>query len=164
MFDIPPPRLYSRQGDGRAPRAPVLYCGGAGGECARMGDGRAGAGATMTGPERIPAIDVGAGTQDILLWESGRAYENCVQLILPSQTQIVAARIRRATAGGDALFLTGRVMGGGASTDAVVAHLAAGWPCTPRRLRRGPSTTPAARCRPRRVEALGVRIVERQPP
>ena len=44
---------------------------------------------TMTNPERILAIDVGAGTQDILLWESDRTPENCTQLILPSQTQIV---------------------------------------------------------------------------
>lgn len=110
-------------------------------------------------PERILAIDVGAGTQDILLWESDRTYENCVQLILPSQTQIVAARIRRLTAAGRALHLAGVVMGGGASSDAVAAHLAAGLAVT--------ATPEAARTlhdNPRRVAALGVRIVPEAPP
>ena len=37
-------------------------------------------------PERLIAIDVGAGTQDILIYESGKAYENLTKLVLPSQT------------------------------------------------------------------------------
>jgi uncharacterized protein (DUF1786 family) len=110
-------------------------------------------------PERILAIDVGAGTQDILLWEADRAPEGCVQLILPSQTQIVAARIRALTVAGRAIHLTGRVMGGGASSDAVAAQLAAGLAVT---------ATPAAaktlHDNPRRVEALGVRLAEDTPP
>lgn len=116
------------------------------------------AGALMTTVERILAIDVGAGTQDILLWESDRTFENCVQLILPSQTQIVAGRIRRLTEAGRAIHLVGTVMGGGASTDAVTAHIAAGLAVT--------ATSAAAKTlhdNPRRVEALGVRITGEQP-
>jgi len=33
-------------------------------------------------PNRILAIDVGAGTQDILLWEAGQPMENNVKLVL----------------------------------------------------------------------------------
>ena len=77
-------------------------------------------------PIRILAIDVGAGTQDILVYESGRSIENCVKLILPSQTQVVARRIREATRRGSSIYLSGNLMGGGASTDAIDAHLAAG--------------------------------------
>ena len=112
----------------------------------------------MTTPERILAIDVGAGTQDILLWESDRTPENCTQLILPSQTQIVAARIRRLTAAGRPIHLTGQTMGGGASSDAIAAHLAAGLAVT--------ATLAAAKTihdDPRRVEATGVRIVAETP-
>jgi uncharacterized protein (DUF1786 family) len=112
----------------------------------------------MAAPERILAIDVGAGTQDILLWEAGRTFENCVQLILPSQTQIVAGRIRRLTEERRDVHLIGRVMGGGASSDAVAAHIAAGLAVT--------ATAEAAKTlhdNPRRVEALGVRITEQQP-
>src|SRR6476661_5802991 len=113
----------------------------------------------MTPPERILAIDVGAGTQDILLWESDRAYENCVQLILPSQTQIVAGRIRRLTAARRPIHLVGTVMGGGASSDAVAAHLAAGLAVTAT-----PEAAKTLHDNPARVEATGVRITADQPP
>ncbi len=79
-------------------------------------------------PIRILAIDVGAGTQDILVYESDRTPENCVKLVMPSQTQVVGTRIRRATRRGVPIFLAGTVMGGGASSEAIEAHLAAGLP------------------------------------
>src|SRR5438128_754616 len=62
---------------------------------------------------RILAIDVGTGTQDILLFDSGQPIENALQLIMPSPTQIAAGRIRRATEGGRPVFLTGVTAGGG---------------------------------------------------
>ena len=40
--------------------------------------------------DRLLAIDVGAGTQDILLFESRKPIENCVKLVLPSMSAIVA--------------------------------------------------------------------------
>lgn len=109
--------------------------------------------------ERILAIDVGAGTQDILLWEDDRPYENCVQLVLPSQTQIVAGRIRAETRAGRPVFLTGALMGGGASSEAVQEHLAAGLP-----VYATPEAAKTLHDNPRRVEALGVRIVADAPP
>src|SRR5205814_1232235 len=113
----------------------------------------------MVPAERILAVDVGAGTQDILLWESDRSYENCVQLVLPSQTQIVAGRIRRETAARRAIYLTGALMGGGASSEAVAEHLAAGLA-----VYASPVAAKTLHDNPRRVEALGVRIVAEQPP
>ena len=47
---------------------------------------------------RILAIDVGTGTQDILLFDSEQPIENGLQLVMPAPTQIVAGRIRAATA------------------------------------------------------------------
>ena len=47
---------------------------------------------------RILAVDIGAGTQDILLYEDGIPVENCVKLVLPSGTKQVAGKIARATA------------------------------------------------------------------
>ena len=111
------------------------------------------------GPERILAIDVGAGTQDILLWERDRTPENSIQLILPSQTQIVAGRIRRLTAARRPIYLTGTLMGGGATSDAVVAHLAAGLPVWA-----APGAAKTLHDNPRRVAALGVGIVDEGPP
>jgi len=47
----------------------------------------------MTNPlDRILAIDVGAGTQDILIWEAGQPMENNVKLVLPSWTTVLAVR------------------------------------------------------------------------
>ena len=37
-------------------------------------------------PPSILAIDVGAGTQDVLLFDPDREPENCLKLVLPSQT------------------------------------------------------------------------------
>lgn len=75
---------------------------------------------------RILAVDVGAGTQDVLLYESDRPIENCVKLVVPSQTVVVARRIARATREGRDVALVGNIMGGGACTWAVKEHLAAG--------------------------------------
>lgn len=71
---------------------------------------------------RLLAIDVGTGTQDVLLFDTEREPENCVQLVLPSPTLIVAERIRAATAEGKGVLLTGLTMGGGPSAWAVEAH------------------------------------------
>lgn len=76
--------------------------------------------------DRILAIDVGSGTQDILIYESDKTMENCVQIIAPSQTVLVGKAIARATAQGKDVFLHGQLMGGGASSSAVRDHLAAG--------------------------------------
>jgi uncharacterized protein (DUF1786 family) len=74
------------------------------------------------------AIDVGGGTQDILIWEPGQSIENSVKLVMPSPTQVLARRIRSLTAQGQPIFLHGRVMGGGAVTQAMRAHMGHGLP------------------------------------
>ncbi|MCL7474814.1 MAG: DUF1786 domain-containing protein [ANME-2 cluster archaeon] len=75
---------------------------------------------------QIMAIDVGMGTQDILLYDDTQHMENNIKMVLPSQTQIIARRIGRATGGGRDVFLTGTTMGGGPSGKAVREHIRAG--------------------------------------
>ena len=75
---------------------------------------------------RILAVDVGTGTQDILLFDSEGAIENALQLIMPAPTEIAARRIRRATAAGRAVVLTGVIAGGGPCHWALEDHLRAG--------------------------------------
>lgn len=84
--------------------------------------------------DRILAIDVGAGTQDILVWDRGRSMENNVKLILPSWTTVLARRVQRATGEGRPVFLTGNLMGGGPIVSAMKRHIEAGYPvyATPR--------------------------------
>ncbi|MCX7681518.1 MAG: DUF1786 domain-containing protein [Anaerolineae bacterium] len=107
---------------------------------------------------RILAIDVGAGTQDILLWEAGQPVENNVKLVLPSWTTVLAQRIRRATREGRPVFLTGNLMGGGPIVSAAKKHLQAGYPvyATPR-------AALTIRDNLDQVRAMGYTIVEAQP-
>jgi uncharacterized protein (DUF1786 family) len=81
----------------------------------------------MSTPTRILAVDVGTGTQDILLFASGRSIENNFKMIMPSPTVIVAGRIKRATARRQPLLLTGVTMGGGPCHWAARDHALAGY-------------------------------------
>jgi uncharacterized protein (DUF1786 family) len=71
---------------------------------------------------RILAVDVGTGTQDILLFDSEREIENCFKLVMPSPTVLVANRIRAATANRQSVVLSGVMMGGGPCAWAAEAH------------------------------------------
>jgi uncharacterized protein (DUF1786 family) len=86
-------------------------------------------GGTAAERRRVLAVDVGTGTQDVLLFEGGREIENCLQLIMPSPTVIVAERIQAATAARRPVLLTGRIMGGGPCGWAARDHAQAGLPC-----------------------------------
>jgi uncharacterized protein (DUF1786 family) len=112
----------------------------------------------MSGSKRVLAIDAGAGTQDILLYESDKTIENCVKMVLPSQTTIVAGRVRQATGRGEDVFLTGNLMGGGPCVSALKKHLRAGLA-----VYATPLAARTIRDNPREVEALGVQIVAEAP-
>ena len=103
-------------------------------------------------------IDVGSGTQDILVYQEEKNLENCVKMVVPSRTQIVAAQLRAATEHGKDVFLDGYLMGGGACTMALRKHLAAGL---------NASATPAAartfNDSLAEVEQMGVNIVQQGP-
>ncbi|VVB88661.1 Uncharacterised protein [uncultured archaeon] len=75
---------------------------------------------------RFLAIDVGMGTQDILLYDSEKNIENCVKMVLPSHTQIIAKRISNATRSKQDIFLAGETMGGGPCAGALAKHIEAG--------------------------------------
>jgi uncharacterized protein (DUF1786 family) len=104
---------------------------------------------------RILTVDVGTGTQDVLLFDSAQAIENGVQLVMPSPTALVAERVRAATRARQPLVLTGVTMGGGPSMWAVEDHLRAGLPVY--------ATLPAAQSfddDPAKLAALGIRLVD----
>ncbi len=77
---------------------------------------------------RILAVDIGTGTQDILLFDSRLDVENSFKLIVPSPTMMVHHQIKEATRLGQAILLDGVMMGGGPSQWAADAHLKAGLP------------------------------------
>jgi uncharacterized protein (DUF1786 family) len=75
---------------------------------------------------RILAVDIGTGTQDILLYDTNLQPENCFKLVMPSPTMRIASQVREATRKSQPLLLTGVTMGGGPSHWAVRDHAAAG--------------------------------------
>ncbi len=104
---------------------------------------------------RVLAIDVGTGTQDILLFDSDGPVENSVQLIMPSPTLRIAQRVRAATSAGQAIVLHGVLMGGGPCHWALNDHLQTGLPVY--------ATGQAARTFDddlAKVEAGGIRLID----
>jgi uncharacterized protein (DUF1786 family) len=75
----------------------------------------------------ILAVDIGTGTQDILLFDTAREVENCLKMVMPSPTVQLADAVRAATRRGDDIVLTGVMMGGGPCAWAVSEHLQAGY-------------------------------------
>ena len=104
------------------------------------------------------AVDIGGGTQDILLYEEGIPMENCVKLVLPSQTRIMAQRLARATRYRQNVFMCGHLMGGGSVVSALKQHLEAGLQAYAT-----PQAAKTVRDDLDEVAAMGVKIVE-QPP
>lgn len=105
--------------------------------------------------DHLLAIDVGAGTQDILLYDSEKPMENSVKMVLPSATSIVARRIKEATQQGRDVFLTGNLMGGGPNVSAIKKHLRAGY-----RVLATPLAAKTIRDDPAEVRGMGVEIVD----
>ncbi len=103
---------------------------------------------------RLLAVDIGTGTQDVLLFDADLEVENCFKIVAPSPTMQVARRIKTATRRGDAVVFTGVMMGGGPSSWAAEEHVKAGYPLY--------ATPEAARTFNddlSRVEAMGVRVI-----
>lgn len=108
---------------------------------------------------KILAMDIGAGTQDILLYDDGKRLENCVKLVLPSPGPLLAARVDAVNEAGDDLFATGHTVGGGSFSRAVKRHLAAG-----RRVYMDAGAAYTVRNNLDDVRELGIEIVDAPPP
>jgi uncharacterized protein (DUF1786 family) len=76
-------------------------------------------------PVKILAVDVGTGTQDVLLFDTEKEPENALKMVMPSPTAMLAHKIRAATRAGRDLLLTGVTMGGGPNSWAAGDHLEA---------------------------------------
>ena len=103
---------------------------------------------------KILTVDVGTGTQDIYLYDSRLDIENGFKMILPSPTMMVNHRLRQATKKGEAVLLTGFIMGGGQSAWAAEDHAKAGLPiyATPQAARSFNDDLEA-------VAAMGIKLV-----
>jgi uncharacterized protein (DUF1786 family) len=75
---------------------------------------------------KILSIDIGAGTEDILLYDDEKNIENCIKMILPSPSLLFASKVEEATEAGKNLHISGDVIGGGRFTVAIKNHLKKG--------------------------------------
>jgi uncharacterized protein (DUF1786 family) len=73
---------------------------------------------------KILAIDIGAGTKDILLFDSGKKIENCISLVLPTPSKFFAERLNRIKGN---VYIHGDTIGGGALARAVLRHIERGY-------------------------------------
>ncbi len=99
---------------------------------------------------KILAIDIGAGTQDILLFDSQKKIENCISLVLPTPSKIHAEKIKKIE--GD-LYIYGDTIGGGSLARAIVDHLKKGY-----RVRMEESTAYSIRNDLHEVRSMGIEI------
>lgn len=107
---------------------------------------------------KILTLDVGAGTQDIMLYDSEQPIENSCKMVLPSPTRIFAEKIRKHR---NDLFLSGETMGGGSVNKAIKNHLKKGY-----RVLMTEDAARTVRDDFNRVKSLGIEIIpfgERHP-
>jgi len=109
-----------------------------------------------TGP--VLCVDIGSGTQDVLLARPGLEVHNWPRFVLPSPARMAAQRIRELTLLKQAVWLYGENIGGGFGL-AVRDHIKAGFTVC--------STASAASAlhdNPAVVQSMGVQIAEQCPP
>lgn len=73
---------------------------------------------------KILTIDVGVGTQDIMLYDTDQPVENSVKMVMPSPTKILAQKIINHHTD---IFIKGTTMGGGPVNKALENHIKRGY-------------------------------------
>src|SRR4030042_6610069 len=73
---------------------------------------------------KILAIDIGAGTQDILLFDSKKKIENCTSLVLPTPSKIFSERLKRIKGN---IYIYGDTIGGGSLARVMLSHIQRGY-------------------------------------
>ncbi|WP_405294581.1 DUF1786 domain-containing protein [Methanobrevibacter sp.] len=73
---------------------------------------------------RILAIDVGTGTQDIMIYDTEKELENSIKLVLPSPHLYISQQIREIE---NDIYFTGEIMGGGKIKKSILEHMDKGY-------------------------------------
>lgn len=105
----------------------------------------------------VLCLDIGSGTQDVLLALSGLEPENWPRFVLPAPARVVASRIASLTASGQPIWLYGGNMGGGFA-NAVCKHREAGFAVAAH-----PDAAMALHDDPERVRSMGVTLTDACP-
>jgi len=73
---------------------------------------------------RILAIDVGTGTQDMMIYDSEKELENAIKLVLPSPHLYISQQIREIE---NDIYFEGEIMGGGKIKRSILEHMDKGY-------------------------------------
>jgi uncharacterized protein (DUF1786 family) len=73
---------------------------------------------------KILAIDIGAGTQDILLFDSQKKIENCISLVLPTPSKFFAEKLKTIESH---VYIHGDTIGGGTLGRTILQHFQKGY-------------------------------------
>lgn len=73
---------------------------------------------------RILAIDVGTGTQDILIYDTEKELENSIKLVLPSPHLYISQQMREIE---NDIYFKGEIMGGGKIKNSILEHMDKGY-------------------------------------
>ena len=112
---------------------------------------------------KILTVDIGTGTQDILLYDSNLDIENGFKLVLPSPTMMIHRRLKQTlqtsgnTGSKPQILFTGHQMGGGPSAWAIEELAKAGFP-----VYMTPSAATTLNDELDKVEALGIKIISEE--
>ncbi len=108
---------------------------------------------------KILAIDIGLGTQDMLLYNSDERLENSVKMVLSAPTIVYSSIVKNYTSLGKNLFFDGDTIGGGALSHAIKKHVREG-----HRVLMTEKAAYTVRNRLEEVEEDGIEVVDRCPP
>ena len=75
---------------------------------------------------RILTLDIGSGTEDVLLYDDSKEIENCVKMVLPSPSLVYSKKVSYLTKLRSDLFIKGGPIGGGRFADSLKKHLKTG--------------------------------------
>ena len=101
---------------------------------------------------RILAIDVGTGTQDIMIYDTEKELENSIKLVLPSPHLFISQRIRETE---NDIYFTGEIMGGGKIKNTILEHMEKGYDVVME-----PTCAKTIRDDIKQVESFGIKIAD----
>ena len=101
---------------------------------------------------RILAIDVGTGTQDIMIYDTEKELENSIKLVLPSPHLYVSQQIRETE---NDIYFTGEIMGGGKIKKSLLEHMEKGY-----KVVMEPTCAKTIRDNIEQVKSLGIEIAD----
>ena len=101
---------------------------------------------------RILAIDVGTGTQDIMIYDTEKELENSIKLVLPSPHLYISQQIREIE---NDIYFQGEIMGGGKIKKSILEHMEKGY-----KVVMEPNCARTIRDNIEQVKSIGIEIAE----